>query len=63
VAIGGMLRREDVGPRVLTIVLQLAHDDLNEELRMTAVGPLPLSPPLPLPLARFLPRGPSCHVM
>ena len=33
-----MLRKEDVGPRVLTVVLQLAHDDEHEDGRMTAVS-------------------------
>jgi hypothetical protein len=37
VAIAGVLRAEDVGPRVLTIVLQLAHNDESEDIRMTAV--------------------------
>ena len=36
VATAGRMRREDLGPRVLTIVLQLAHDDDLEDLRMTA---------------------------
>ena len=37
VAIASLIRKEDLGPRVLTIVLQLAHDDEHEDLRMTAV--------------------------
>ena len=28
----------DLGPHVLTVVLQLAHDDENEEMRMTAAS-------------------------
>ena len=31
------LKPSDLGPRVLTFVLELAHDDREEELRMTAV--------------------------
>lgn len=38
VAVAGLVNREDLGPYVLTIVLQLAHDEENEELRMTAVS-------------------------
>lgn len=38
VAVAGWVRKEDMGPRVLTIVLQLAHDDEQEDLRMTAVS-------------------------
>lgn len=37
VGIAALIRKEDLGPRVLTIVLQLAHDDDQEDLRMTAV--------------------------
>lgn len=33
-----LVRAPDVGRHVLTIVLQLAHDDENEELRMTAAS-------------------------
>lgn len=31
------IKPDDLGPRVLTFVLELAHDDKQEELRMTAV--------------------------
>ncbi len=31
------IKPEDLGPRVLTLVLQLAHDNEQEDLRMTAV--------------------------
>lgn len=31
------IKADDLGPRVLTFVLELAHDDREEELRMTAV--------------------------
>ncbi len=37
VSIASLIKKEDLGPRVLTIVLQLAHDDEHEDLRMTAV--------------------------
>jgi hypothetical protein len=37
VSVAALIRKEDLGPRVLTIVLQLAHDDEHEDLRMTAV--------------------------
>ena len=36
VEIAKLLKREDLGPHVLTIVLALAHDDEKEEMRMTA---------------------------
>jgi serine/threonine-protein phosphatase 4 regulatory subunit 1 len=36
VAIAGLVKREDLGPRILTLVLALAHDDDAEELRMSA---------------------------
>lgn len=35
--ISQLMRVEDRGKYVLTIILQLAHDDEQEELRMTAV--------------------------
>lgn len=38
VSVAGLVRAEDIGARVLTIVLQLAHDEEQEELRMTAVS-------------------------
>ena len=38
VKVARLVRAPDVGRHVLTIVLQLAHDDENEELRMTAVS-------------------------
>jgi serine/threonine-protein phosphatase 4 regulatory subunit 1 len=38
VAVAGWAKKEDLGPHVLTIVLQLAHDEEQEELRMTAVS-------------------------
>jgi serine/threonine-protein phosphatase 4 regulatory subunit 1 len=37
VAVAKLVKPDDLGPRVLTIVLQLAHDDIHEDLRMTAV--------------------------
>ena len=36
VAAAGLMRSEDLGPRVLTLVLQLAHNDDQEDIRMTA---------------------------
>jgi serine/threonine-protein phosphatase 4 regulatory subunit 1 len=36
VAAAGLMRIEDLGPRVLTLVLQLAHNDEQEDIRMTA---------------------------
>ena len=36
VDIAGLLKPEDIGKHILTIVLQLAHDDDSEEIRMTA---------------------------
>jgi hypothetical protein len=37
VSVASLMRKEDGGKHVLTIVLQLAHDDEQEDLRMTAV--------------------------
>jgi serine/threonine-protein phosphatase 4 regulatory subunit 1 len=37
VSVAKLIKPDDLGPRVLTIVLQLAHDDIHEDLRMTAV--------------------------
>ncbi|RYG43234.1 hypothetical protein EON68_00730 [archaeon] len=37
VVVAGLVRKEDLGTRVLTIVLELAHNEVNEDLRMTAV--------------------------
>jgi serine/threonine-protein phosphatase 4 regulatory subunit 1 len=36
VAAAGLMRSEDLGPHVLTLVLQLAHNDDQEDIRMTA---------------------------
>lgn len=36
VTMASYIKRDDLGPRVLTIVLSLAHDDDQEELRMLA---------------------------
>lgn len=38
VAVAGWVKRDDLGPHVLTIILQMAHDEEQEELRMTAVS-------------------------
>jgi hypothetical protein len=37
VAVAELLRVEDQGQHILTIVLQLSHDDEEDELRMAAV--------------------------
>ena len=37
VAVAELLRVEDQGQHILTIVLQLSHDDEQDELRMAAV--------------------------
>ena len=31
-------KREDLGNRVLTVILELAHEPENEDLRLTAVS-------------------------
>jgi hypothetical protein len=38
VAVAELLRVEDQGQHILTIVLQLSHDDEQDELRMAAVS-------------------------
>jgi serine/threonine-protein phosphatase 4 regulatory subunit 1 len=38
VSLSKCMNAGDLGPHVLTVVLQLAHDDENEEMRMTAAG-------------------------
>lgn len=38
VGVAALMKPSDLGQYVLTIVLQLAHDDVNEEVRMTAAG-------------------------
>jgi len=37
VAVAGLVKKPDLGVHVLTIVLSLAHEDEQEELRMAAV--------------------------
>jgi len=38
VSLSKCMNNADLGPHVLTVVLSLAHDDENEEMRMTAAG-------------------------
>lgn len=37
IAVAGLVKKPDLGPHILTIVLSLAHDEEQEELRMAAV--------------------------
>ena len=45
VAVAELLRVEDQGQHILTIVLQLSHDDEQDELRMAAVSANTKNPP------------------